>query len=241
MHGTIDLLINDEKNSYGGLMYNGMCFMMDIYGAPDMYHTFENFNILGDASFQVRTDTPAAIAASYDTLIQQGQLTFDVFTDVHDALVCLSHNYEIIDAGYTDTSGAVTLDIAGAPPASQYILTITGYNRITHIDTITVLGIAEAPNDRPFLTRLNKNFPDPFNAHTVISFELSKSEKVSIEIYNCTGRKIRTLVQGEMDMGIHTISWNARDKCGKQVPSGVYFCRLSTPDFDSVRKLHLIK
>ncbi len=241
MHGTVDLLVDDEKNSYGGLMYNGMCFMMDIYGAPDQYHTFENFNILGDASFQVRTDTPVAMAVSHDTLIQQGQLTFDVLTDVHDALVCLSCNYEIIDAGYTDTSGAITLDITSAPPASEYILTITGYNRITYIDTITVLGITEEPNNRLFVTQLYENFPDPFRKSTVISFELSESEKVTVEIYNCIGQKIRTLTEGKMDTGRHNISWNALDKYGKTVPSGVYFCRLATPDFKSIKKMQFIK
>jgi hypothetical protein len=241
MHGTIDLLIGDEKNSYGGLMYNGMCFMMDIYGAPDQYHTFENFNILGDASFQIRTDTPAAMAVSHDTLIQPGQLTFDVLTDVHDALVCLSYNYEIIDANYTDTSGAVTLDISGAPPASGYILTITAYNRITYIDTITVLGIAEEPRERPFVTRLHKNFPDPFSKRTTISFELSKIEMATVAIYNCTGRKIRTLAHEQMDAGQHVLSWNRLDEYGIPVSSGVYFCRLSTPNFESVRKMHLIR
>jgi hypothetical protein len=241
MHETIDLLVDDEKNSYGGLMYNGMCFMMDIYGAPDEYHTFENFNILGDASFQVRTDTPVAMAVSHDTLIQQGQLTFDVLTGVQEALVCLSYNYQIIDAGYTDTSGAITLDITGAPPASEYILTITGYNKITYIDTITLLGITEEPNNPLFVTRLYKTFPNPFNKSTIISFELSKSDKVTVEIYNCIGQKIRTLTKGKMAAGRHNISWNTLDKHGKAVPSGVYFYRFVTPDFESIKKMHLIQ
>jgi hypothetical protein len=240
MHGTIDMLIDDEKHSYGGLMYNGMCFMMDIYGAPDEYHTFENFNILGDASFQVRTDTPVAMTVSHDTLIQSGQLTFDVLTDVRDALVCLSYSYEIIDANYTDTSGMVTLDISAAPPASEYLLTITAYNRITYIDTITVLGIEEAPKERPFVTRLHRNFPDPFNKHTTISFELSKSDNVTVTIYDCIGRKVAVLTQGKLDAGQHTLSWNTSDEYGTPVSSGVYFCRLVTPDFEAVRKMHLI-
>jgi hypothetical protein len=241
MHETVDLLIGDEMNSYGGLMYNGMCFMMDIYGAPDQYHTFENFNILGDVSFQVRTDTPVAMPVSHDTIIQPGQTTFDVMTGTQEALVCLSYNYQIIDAGYTDTSGAITLDITGAPPASEYILTITGYNKITYIDTITVLGIEQETDPRPFVTRLFKHYPDPFRKSTTISFELSRSEKVTVEVYNCIGQRVRTLVEGKMDAGRQTVVWNTLDRFGHPVPSGVYFYRLVTPDYESVKKMHLIR
>ena len=67
----------NQKNSIGGLMYNGSCLMLDEYSANDMYQTW---TIFGDASLQVRTDTPSTMAISHAASILVAQTTFDVST-----------------------------------------------------------------------------------------------------------------------------------------------------------------
>ncbi|MCK4828699.1 hypothetical protein KA005_73895, partial [bacterium] len=108
-HEMISLLVNENKNTIGGLMFNGACLAIDLYGSRGE-KTYKSFNIFGDISLQVRTDIPEALTVSSDSYIYVGQTQFMVSTGVEAALVCLSENYEIIASGYTDTDGNITLE-----------------------------------------------------------------------------------------------------------------------------------
>ncbi|HHE38769.1 MAG TPA: hypothetical protein ENL20_09385, partial [Candidatus Cloacimonetes bacterium] len=133
----------NQKNSIGGLMYNGSCLMLDEYSANDMYQTW---TIFGDASLQVRTDTPSTMSISHDTSILVGQTTFDVSTGVEGALACLIDT-TIVASGYTDGSGNVTLTLDPIPDEpTDLTLTITAYNKTTSVETIPVIA-----NDGPYV------------------------------------------------------------------------------------------
>lgn len=139
MHETVDLLVGDQLDTFGGLMYNGACEMLDLYGATDPYETFINTNILGDASLQVRTDAPQAMAISHDPEIEVNQGTFQVSAGVEGALVCLSENYAIVASGYTDGAGDVTLTFTPFTAPALLTLTVTAYNKVTSIETVPVV------------------------------------------------------------------------------------------------------
>ena len=83
---------------------------------------------------------------------------------------------------------------------------------------------------------LYQNYPNPFNPTTVITFEVKQSSNVKLEIYDMIGTKIKTLVNGRMNSGKHEIIFNAEN-----LPSGIYFYRLITPQYQSTRKMSLIK
>jgi hypothetical protein len=78
--------------------------------------------------------------------------------------------------------------------------------------------------------------PNPFRSHTRISYALPTAGNVSLRVYDVTGRTVRTLASGHQKAGSYSVSWDARDSRGKQVPYGVYFYRLDTPGFRSVKK-----
>jgi hypothetical protein len=78
--------------------------------------------------------------------------------------------------------------------------------------------------------------PNPFRNHTQISYALPTAGNVSLRVYDVTGRTVRTLASGHQRAGNYSVSWDARDSHGKQVPYGVYFYRLDTPGFRSVKK-----
>jgi len=88
---------------------------------------------------------------------------------------------------------------------------------------------------------LAKNYPNPFNPETDISFSLPERTQVSLIVYNILGEKVKTLVSGDMDAGTHTIHRNGRDEAGNSVASGIYFYRLKTESFDQTRKMVLMK
>lgn len=79
----------------------------------------------------------------------------------------------------------------------------------------------------PGAERLDSVFPNPFAENTSLRFSLEKrAERVRIDIYDISGRHIRTVVDGPIPRGIHTAGWDSRDESGARVPPGIYFARL---------------
>ncbi len=78
--------------------------------------------------------------------------------------------------------------------------------------------------------------PNPFNAETVIGFELQEPGRVSLVTYDAGGREAARLIEGWQPAGIIQARWNAED-----FPSGVYFCRLMFNKTSVTRKILLVK
>ena len=68
-----------------------------------------------------------------------------------------------------------------------------------------------------------QSHPNPFNSSSTISFSLEESCIVTLKIYNSLGKKINILINRELTLGIYNISWDAKDKFGNSVPTGIYF------------------
>lgn len=105
----------------------------------------------------------------------------------------------------------------------------------------TVVEVQRAPRTRTETFVLEQNAPNPFNSSTTIRFELASSAHVSIQLYDVLGREVGTLMSGTMPVGTHRVVWNGTNKSGRNVPSGVYFCRLKAGEFSSVRKMLILK
>lgn len=73
-----------------------------------------------------------------------------------------------------------------------------------------------------------KNYPNPFNPHTTIKFNLSHNSDAELIIYNTKGQIIKKFFNNNKAPGEHTILWNGRDNMGRKVRSGVYFYKLKT-------------
>ena len=69
-------------------------------------------------------------------------------------------------------------------------------------------------------------YPNPFSAEAAISFSLPSAGRVSVTIYDMSGRAVRTLSDTEMQAAEHTLMWDGLDQAGSAVGAGVYFCRL---------------
>jgi len=81
---------------------------------------------------------------------------------------------------------------------------------------------------------LEQNFPNPFNASTMIRFNLPESHHVELKIYDILGKEVETLIEEHMPAGPHEIVWKASN-----VVSGIYVCRLQAGDRVETRKLIL--
>lgn len=95
---------------------------------------------------------------------------------------------------------------------------------------------SNARPDIPNQAELNQNFPNPFNPSTEISYALPNPEFVSLEVFDISGRKVATLVNGIRKEGRHTARWNANSAA-----SGIYLYRLKTSEQLFTRQMVLIK
>jgi hypothetical protein len=68
--------------------------------------------------------------------------------------------------------------------------------------------------------------PNPFDEATTLRFELPSSQRISLSVFDATGRRVRSVAEGEFAAGIHDVAWDGRDDAGARVGSGVYFVRL---------------
>ncbi|MDZ4181941.1 MAG: carboxypeptidase regulatory-like domain-containing protein [Candidatus Cloacimonadaceae bacterium] len=152
----------------------------------------------------------------------------------------------------TNTAGAYSMPV----PIGTYDVTAskTGYISLTVEDvtvltnqTTTVNFILHPGSDNDddvipvYPTELCGNFPNPFNPETTILFTLREAAAVKIEIYNLKGQHVKTLVDDNRAPGSHRVIWNGRDDRGNAVSSGIYFYTMSTPQYQSRRKMILMQ
>lgn len=99
---------------------------------------------------------------------------------------------------------------------------------------------------QPKDTLLAQNFPNPFNPETWIPYQLSKSTEVTLQIYDISGRLVRTLDLGWKPTGSYMTQssaayWDGRNSVGERVASGPYFYTLQTRDFAATRRMVILK
>jgi hypothetical protein len=83
---------------------------------------------------------------------------------------------------------------------------------------------------------LHQNYPNPFNPETTIAFDIVEAGEVTLTVYNSTGQTVATLVNGTMNSGRHSVTFDA-----SILPSGLYFYRLNAGEFTAVKKMVLMK
>ena len=86
--------------------------------------------------------------------------------------------------------------------------------------------------------KLFQNYPNPFNPVTIIKYSIPENGRVTLKIYDVTGREMTTLLNENENSGIHTVSFNADNY---KLSSGVYFYKLSAPGFTQIKQMLLIK
>jgi hypothetical protein len=89
--------------------------------------------------------------------------------------------------------------------------------------------------------RILKNHPNPFNPATTIHYTLQRPSTVGLTVHNASGEKVRTLEKAMRSAGEHAVVWDAKDDSGREVGSGVYFCRLESDAGIHVNRMALIR
>ena len=113
-------------------------------------------------------------------------------------------------------------------PTRKLVAATYGRSMYT-FDLTKITGVEEVAS-QPADFVLHPNYPNPFNAETVIPFAMDKEQNVLFEIFDVRGRKIRTLANRTFVPGRHEIFWDGKTDDGSPAVSGTYICRLRTED-----------
>ena len=106
-----------------------------------------------------------------------------------------------------------------------------------YIDTAeNIIGVHRNGNSVPDNYSLSQNYPNPFNPSTTIDYQLPKPGFVNLTVFDVLGQEVKTLVNDYKQAGTYNIKFDA-----SELPSGVYFYKITSGDFKSTKKLTLIK
>ncbi|HPS65567.1 MAG TPA: T9SS type A sorting domain-containing protein, partial [Ignavibacteria bacterium] len=98
------------------------------------------------------------------------------------------------------------------------------------------IGIKKIGEVVPVKYQLYQNYPNPFNPATIIKFDIPKSDFVTIDIYDITGKLVSSLLNEYKTSGTYEIKFEAAN-----LASGVYFCKMSSNAFSDVKRMVFIK
>lgn len=154
--------------------------------------------------------------------------------DITSALMYIDQNY-----GEVNSSGLIKMrfDISNLPPLPkdskrEYIVEVTG-RYVNGGDNV----LSKVKVQIPLTYKLLQNYPNPFNPTTKINYELPRTSKVSLVIYDILGREVVKLVNNEFkEAGRYVVEFDA-----KNFASGVYFYRIEAGSFVDSKKMVLIK
>jgi hypothetical protein len=91
-------------------------------------------------------------------------------------------------------------------------------------------------NEIPVINALYQNYPNPFNPSTVIKYSITETTPVKVKVYNSVGQEIAILLDETQSPGVYQLEWTA-----KNIASGVYFYKIETNKFNSIKKMLLVK
>jgi hypothetical protein len=211
---------------------------MNVYNLYSSSSEYCGFTTLGDPEMNVWTAIPKPLEVSHDSILLVGQDWISVSVrfenaPVESAVVCLVLDTLVYEYGYTTNEGEIGFHLDALVPGYMQI-TVTAKNKIPYIDSIPVISTqVEETQELKTTSSFNLNVsPNPFTHYTDIRYGITDSrQNCTFEIYDATGRPVADL-SGKISVIGNQLSvrWSGKDSSGKQLPAGVYFVQVVTPE-----------
>lgn len=184
----------------------------------------------------------------------KSQFKFTAFTNPGGLPVTITNGNEFLDSGFTGTISVTPTQVTHNGQVYYFKQWIGGGNgsytgtnssfQVTNLSNPisgvaiydTVTAISQIGNVVPEVYELYQNYPNPFNPETNIKFDIPKAGNISLTIFNMLGEEVANLYSGFVGVGRFETSWNA-----SALSSGVYFYKLESDNFVSIKKLVLLK
>jgi hypothetical protein len=147
-------------------------------------------------------------------------------------------SYRRLNTTALDPSSRNFLD-ALATPDSSYMYKIGStdpFGRETVVGPFAYTGRTAGPR-----LALEARTPNPFRGSLDLTYAIPRKGNATVRIHDLSGRLVRTLADAAMDAGIYSVTWDGRDEQGRDLPSGVYLCRLQAGHERRSLKLTLLR
>ena len=136
------------------------------------------------------------------------------------------------------------LGFVESPEPGEWTFVINDYSTVLHRERyrleIAALEVERGPTEavadfaRP---RILSATPNPSRLATEVAFAVPARGPVEVQVYDVTGRLVRTLARDSFEAGSHSLRWDGRGDAGEQTAAGVYFVKLRTEQGSSTQKL----
>ncbi|MCL2064653.1 MAG: choice-of-anchor D domain-containing protein [Candidatus Cloacimonetes bacterium] len=230
-----DLIItHNAENSPERVTLTGIGFDPPIFSINPISFNFGDIKVGESSDPQLFTITNlGGSPLIINTIVKIGvdQYDFDLSTNelpwtiAKNEFRTFNVSFSPLTAGYKTALITVIHNAENSPN----LINITGGG------TVSITDILEVK------TELLGNYPNPFNPVTTINFNLEIESIVQIDIFDIRGSKLITLVDNVFSAGKHQIIWNGQDDFGHELGSGLYFYRMKTDDYVSVKRMMLLK
>jgi hypothetical protein len=219
-----------------------------------------NGNLIESNVFQEQTITVADVGTNWRFSYEfkrgnlEGATTAFVFIktlDPSSGYATTNYITEEVTASTTEWSGgfldiAIDVSLVGQLLQIGFVCTASNYegSGMFYDNLAFEEGGGEvAVPDQPTLdgVRLGANYPNPFNPMTRIDVALDEAMRVDVSVFDVAGRRVTTLVQGDLPAGEHSLTWDGRDQAGRSVPAGMYRYAVSTANGVTSRSMVLVK
>jgi hypothetical protein len=161
----------------------------------------------------------------------------------HSTLGSVKRQLAGSDSSYVELVAGQSIELQFAasdiPPGknrSFFLVTTGRYEHASGGGALSRLASTKTERKLPTSFALHPAYPNPFNPATVIKYELPKDSYVTLKLYDIIGREVSVLVDGMNEAGFHQVTLNA-----SQLTSGTYLYVLTGSEFNSVKKLVLLR
>ena len=228
-HAVVDI------SSIAALQSN-VQFRLDYYGDWSWHFAVDNFAVYATSIVPVEltkftaSTSEDAITLYWTTATENNNQGFEIERK--------SSNGNFSKIGYIPGFGTTT-DSKTYSYTDKKIVTGTYTYRLKQIDFNGTYQYSDAINvkmDVPMQYALEQNYPNPFNPNTTIKYSIPEDGFVNLEVFNLLGESVATIVNSTQKAGSYQVKFDA-----SQLSSGIYIYKLKSGNFNSVKKMLLMK
>lgn len=257
-----DVIVSDRGNSgadqvwtFSPLIPEGELLLMpdpgsvdffDLAGAPDtlvyMMDALDGTTLSVLDSLGVLDSAPLSIdVGTVLSLVYDSELD-DIYVASNDS-ACIyridpaTGDVELVASGFSNlTHCCLEID----PVGRRLWAADNFYNRIYEFCLEGAVGVEQA-HEGELRSGVLRVYPNPANPAVVIEFGLGVRALVKLDVFDASGRRVRSLLHGEFPEGVHKALWDGTAENGRAVASGVYFVKLEASGRTEVGRIVLLK
>jgi hypothetical protein len=233
--GTVHIVEEGEGSGFGaGIANNGIKQTLRYPGEDTSLP-------VQLSSFTAKTEANSIIL----TWITQSEVNvwgFNIYCNADDTTHFRRINQEIINGAGSSASKKIYRYVDKHNPVFG-----TLYYRLECVDidgSRELFGPISITLEQPPITTgfyLQQNYPNPFNPSTHVAYHLPTLEKVVIKIHGMLGQEICTLINKDMEAGMHILKWDGTDNLGNEMASGLYIITMRAGNYTGSKKINLIR